>query len=38
MSKLFRLFGARVLALGNAKACTMGQPIGVEAEENGFYL
>lgn len=38
MSKLFKLFGGKLLSLGSARACTLGLPIGVEAEEHaGFY-
>lgn len=39
MSKLFKLFDRRTLTLGSAKALTMGQPVGLIAEEGaGFYL
>jgi hypothetical protein len=36
MTKLFNLFGRRLLTLGGAKASTMGAFIGVPEEDGGL--
>ena len=38
MSKLFRLFGSKLLNLGGAKASTLGGPVGAPEDEVSLFI